>query len=154
MIPEQKQAQLPAGRYLVKCDHIEAYATTRSGKPGPNYRLTFIVASNEYHGHAFCVFLWLAHEAKGQRFASYLDMIGCEYPDGNILDPTNYWQREVWVTIRCTERGFVEILQMEPKVRELPAPRTYGTKHLEASRLRTRELPLADDLPMNKGGFK
>lgn len=34
MIPEQKQVQLPAGRYLVKCDHIEAYATTRSGKGG------------------------------------------------------------------------------------------------------------------------
>lgn len=42
----------------------------------------------------------------------------------------------------------------EQKQAQLPAGRTYGTKHLEASRLRTRELPLADELPMHKGGYK
>ena len=155
---------LPAGRYLVTCDHISAYAETRSGKPGPNYCLTLVVRDGEHYGATVQTYFWLSHSTKGTRYRQYLDMLGCEYIDGNELEPTNFWEREVYVSIRYTFQGFAEVFAMERKVVVLPpvqalpsvrrSPAPPKPRHLEASNYRNRSLPLAEDLPMHKGGYK
>jgi hypothetical protein len=150
---------LPAGRYLVTCDHISAYAETRSGKPGPNYCLTLVVRDGEHYGATVQTYFWLSHSTKGTRYRQYLDMLGCEYIDGNELEPTNFWEREVYVSIRYTFQGFAEVFAMEPKMVVLPPAarppaRPNFSRHLEGSNYRNRNLPLADELPMHKGGYK